>query len=197
MSWHKIDNVKNIIKEEHHNIYGKEWALGYDQLKYLIKDGLKPSHTLLDIGCGVGRFGTKAINYLHKYKYCGFDYCSKSIDIFKNYECVINFLDKKAPLIFKDDILNFQAELQHKKRMPYQFDYAIAFSVFNHIKNQKDILNFMNILSKSIKKDGKLICTFDYPLDYKSFGFDLVNKENVKATFSDTNINWIKLIKTK
>lgn len=192
MSWHKIDNVKNITKEEHHNIYGKEWALGYDQLKYLINDGLKPSHALLDIGCGVGRFGTKAINYLHKYKYCGFDYCDKSIDIFKNYECVINFLDKKTPFIFKDDILNFR-----KKRMPFQFDYAIAFSVFNHIKNQKDISNFMNILSKSIKKGGKLICTFDFPSDYKSYGFEIEKKENVIATFSDTNINWIKLKKYK
>ncbi len=192
MSWHKINNVKNIIKEEHHNIYGKEWALGYDQLKYLINDGLKPSHKLLDIGCGVGRFGTKAINYLNMSNYCGFDNCSKSIDIFIKYECVVNFLYKKIPNIFKADILDFQQIL-----IPIQFDYVIAFSVFNHIKNQKDISLFMNILSKSIKKDGKLICTFDYPLDYKSFGFELEKKENVKATFSNTNINWINLIKTK
>jgi SAM-dependent methyltransferase len=101
---------------------GDNWdEHGTLQRDFLISQGLKPEHRLLDIGCGTGRLARKAVPYLDIGKYCGVDISQAAIDA-----CY--------------SVLNSEALLD---RLPYfqvgeipitvKFDYLWSFSVFIHL----------------------------------------------------------------
>lgn len=66
--------VKVIESGDHRRIIGGNWdTIGQLQLEFLIRQGLKPSDKLLDIGCGSLRLGVKAVPYLDEGNYWGTD----------------------------------------------------------------------------------------------------------------------------
>lgn len=59
---------------------GENWdAHGELQRDFLISQGLKPSHRLLDVGCGTGRLARKAAPYLEEGGYHGLDIAEAAI----------------------------------------------------------------------------------------------------------------------
>lgn len=66
--------ARRVASGEQREIIGGLWdEVGRLQLDFLRRQGLEPHHTLLDIGCGSGRFAVKAVPYLEPNHYFGID----------------------------------------------------------------------------------------------------------------------------
>lgn len=64
----------SISDGEHRAVVGGAWEqIGQLQLEILKAVGMKPSHRLLDIGCGSLRLGVRAVDYLDPEHYWGTD----------------------------------------------------------------------------------------------------------------------------
>lgn len=60
--------------KDHRGVIGGLWdEIGKLQFDYMKQQGLRPHHSLIDIGCGSLRGGTHFIPYLDAYQYYGFD----------------------------------------------------------------------------------------------------------------------------
>lgn len=104
----------------------QDWDIhGKRQLDFLISRGLKPEHSLLDIGCGTGRLACKAVEYLDKGNYVGIDISEAAID---NCRKLIHklFLTDKEPL-FKVE----SGGLASVQYLPFHMIWA--HSVFTHL----------------------------------------------------------------
>ncbi len=186
MTWKRGHHI-DLLEEEHHRIYGSKWALGLDQFEYLIQNGLQPNHNLLDFGCGAGRAGIHLIDYLDIGNYVGIDGHVPSINAFVKYELELNRLNDKKPTVA---CLNLEKERFHSKLL---FDYVLAFSVFNHMKDHS--LAMQNI-AEVIRKDGVLISTFAIPSNYPSYGFEIFKSERLRSRLvTEKNIDWYVLKK--
>ncbi|MEO1255675.1 MAG: class I SAM-dependent methyltransferase, partial [Bacteroidota bacterium] len=95
---------RSIIDEQvslgrHREIVGGLWEeMGSLQIEFLISFGLTPEDTLLDIGCGCFRLGTKAIDYLNAGNYWALDVNQSLVDAGYKRELVPLGLDKKLPI---------------------------------------------------------------------------------------------------
>jgi SAM-dependent methyltransferase len=108
-------------------LYGSREAWrghGAFQLFFLQAMGLRPSHTLLDIGCGPLRGGMHAIAYLDRGHYCGID-CNESFIRAARARVHCEGLSSKEPVLHVID----DFDLEH---VVGRFDFGLAFSVLNH-----------------------------------------------------------------
>jgi SAM-dependent methyltransferase len=95
------------------------------QYEFLLSVGLKPSHNLLDLGCGVLRGGIPLIAYLEEGRYTGIEVRSDVLAEAK-LELQENGLESKLPaLMLCSDLMD--------TRVPRTFDFAWAFSVLIHM----------------------------------------------------------------
>jgi 2-polyprenyl-3-methyl-5-hydroxy-6-metoxy-1,4-benzoquinol methylase len=103
---------------------GDNWdEHGTLQRDFLISQGLKPEHKLLDIGCGTGRLARKVVPYLGRQRYLGVDISQAAIDA----ACQVlvdEGLSEHCPAFWRGDI-------PKDHRAP--FDYLWSFSVFIHL----------------------------------------------------------------
>ncbi len=58
---------------------------GREQLIYLLKAGLSPDSTVIDLGCGVLRAGYWLIHFLNPGKYCGIEPSKERLEIGSQY----------------------------------------------------------------------------------------------------------------
>jgi SAM-dependent methyltransferase len=134
------------------NVVGGLWKeIGELQFKYLIKQGLKTDHYLLDVGCGSLRGGIHFINYLEKQHYFGIDKSEEILEAGK-IELDENNLTSKEPRLVC--LKNFEFNSLDQK-----FDFAIAQSVFTHLETndiEKCVLNVEQVLTRG----GKFYATF-------------------------------------
>jgi len=167
--------------------------IGTLQFEFLVQSGLKPDHSLLDIGCGTLRGGRNFINYLLKANYTGIDISIRAIESAKELihsEC----LEPKKPTL----ILNKHKNLQFKMIQSMKFDYLLAQSVFTHLQahhieecfayigrimHEKSMFYFTYNLADDIKQVG--LKDFKYPLSFfkclaKKHGF---NFQNLSQTY--------------
>ncbi len=181
MTWKRGHKI-NQLDEEHHRIYGSKWALGLDQIEFLISQGLEPHHKVLDFGCGAGRLGIHLIKYLYKGNYTGFDGHLPSINAFINYELILNQLTEKEPVINCIDI--------KKNDLGYNgiFDFVMAFSVFNHLdSHEKAIKN----VSNSLKNNGTFVSAFSIPNNHQSHFLKHERSEQLHSKLvKDKIIKW-------
>ena len=68
-----VDGIRMAVSRgQHRDVIGGLWEeLGQLQLDFMIREGLKPHHKLLDIGCGSLRGGIHYIRYLDVGNYVG------------------------------------------------------------------------------------------------------------------------------
>jgi len=125
--------------------------IGKLQFNFLVKNGLKPEHFLLDVGCGSLRGGLYFIKYLKNGHYFGIDKNSKFLDGGK-----IELNEKK--LAYKNPILK-QLENFEFNTLNQNFDYANAQSVFTHL-NGDAIKLCLQSMEKVLVKNGKFFATF-------------------------------------
>lgn len=68
------------VEADPHQAIGGEWEThGILQRDFLIEQGLKPEHRLLDLGCGTGRLARVIVPYLNEGHYTGVDISPKAL----------------------------------------------------------------------------------------------------------------------
>lgn len=121
-------------------------AYGLEQLSWYISTfQLKPHHTFLDIGCGVGSGAIHFVKYLDDGKYYGFDKEELAIQICSQ-ELNNRNLSKKNPTLWHT--LDFDLE-------PIDtIDFALAYSVMTHIDSDycRDLLTKLKAKAHSKTK---------------------------------------------
>jgi cyclopropane fatty-acyl-phospholipid synthase-like methyltransferase len=125
--------------------------LGQLQFEYLVHNGLKPHHYLLDIGCGSLRGGIHFIQYLEKGHYFGVD---KDDDLLEGgkIEIAENNLQDKKPTLKLDENFDFPSLNQ-------KFEYALAQSVFTHLPLDT-IKKCIHNIDEVLIKESKFYATF-------------------------------------
>jgi len=121
------------------------------QLRFLKKNGLQPDDTLLDIGCGYLRGGAWIIDYLEPENYTGIDISADTIQ--RGKELLDDELEEKNPRLLVSDDLTF-TEFEADS-----FDYALAQSVFSHLKRD-DINECLANLPRVMTDTGRFYATF-------------------------------------
>lgn len=103
----------------------EEWdKYGDIQRDFLVAQGLKSKHSLLDIGCGTGRLARKVVPYLESGKYTGIDLSTQAI----RYAVEISDSEgwsNKDPAFYVGSYLGSE-----------RFDFIWAFSVFIHLPGE-------------------------------------------------------------
>jgi SAM-dependent methyltransferase len=131
---------------------GGMWELiGNLQFDFLVKNGLKSEHYLLDVGCGSLRGGIHFISYLSPGHYYGID---RNLDLLAagEQELIINKLSGKKPILVQMSQFEFQS-------LDRRFEFALAQSVFTHLTLNSILRCIVNI-EKILVKGGRFFCTF-------------------------------------
>ncbi|WP_163328935.1 class I SAM-dependent methyltransferase [Desulfurobacterium thermolithotrophum] len=147
----------NKRKEDWYKVaVGGMWEeIGKLQFEFLVSEGLKPEHYLLDIGCGSLRGGIHFVKYLKTNHYFGIDKDKNLLEA-GIHELKVNKLIHKQPVLVQME--NFEFQILKQK-----FDYALAQSVFTHLPLNSIIRCIVNV-EKVLKPGGKLYATiFENP----------------------------------
>ena len=144
--------------------------------------GLEMHETILDIGCGPGKFASQLIRlpYLFCGEYHGFDIHKKSIDW-----ALTHITRHNKNFTFKFvDLQNSQYNLDGKLKaetisFPYEsekFDFVFAISVFTHL-TPPVTSNYLEEISRVLKPKGKGLLTFFLLDDFPEALGGMVQKE--------------------
>ena len=163
-------NKNNI---DHREYVGDKWdEIGKLQFDFLKNKGLKPQHKLIDIGCGSLRGGVHFINYLKEFNYFGTDINNDLIKLGIEKELNTNLRKK-----INDDNFKVSKNFDFDFSTNY-FDYAIALSVFTHLRKSNIIMCLEN-LKKKIDK-GIFFSTF-FIVDEKNKDKPFVQSEQITS----------------
>lgn len=156
---------KEVLAGNHRTIVGGLWdELGLLQINFLKTQGLRPEHTLLDIGCGCLRGGVHFIEYLLPGNYYGVDSNPSLLRAGRDIELNARGLLDKLPEsnLLASDTFEFE-------RLGGPFDFAWAQSLFTHLPANV-IRLCLHQLKKVLGQDAKFYATFfevpqDHPRD--------------------------------
>ena len=135
-------------EESRHSLAGPVylWKMKRDfQIEYLKSVGLKPHHSLLDLGCGTLRGGILIIKYLQKGHYVGIESRKHVLEEGKKELLRYDLNDKEPLLIISDDMATIKLDIK--------FDFIWAFSVLIHMEDK--ILNdCLDLVQRHLKDLG-------------------------------------------
>jgi cyclopropane fatty-acyl-phospholipid synthase-like methyltransferase len=114
------------------------------QIDFLRRQGLRPEHRLVDIGCGTLRGGIPIIDYLARGNYCGIEARRYVLDQ-GIAELRENGLEGKEPMLISDDLGDIS--------LPGRFDFAWAFSVLFHMADAR-LEDCFRFVSTHLASDG-------------------------------------------
>lgn len=111
----------------HRDYVGGMWEeIGRLQFDFLVAQGLRPEHVLLDVACGSLRAGVHFIPYLESGHYLGLDMEAALIAAALEEELPASVVQEKVP----EFVISSEFEFERFSRRP---DYAIAQSLFTHL----------------------------------------------------------------
>lgn len=117
-----------LAKGQHRAIIGGRWEeTGNIQMEMLLAEGLRPRHTLLDIGCGPLRTGCRVIPFLNPGHYWGTDLSAGLMR--RGYASELTEGDRaRLPRghLVEDGDFSFPG-------IPREIDYLLCFAVFTHL----------------------------------------------------------------
>ena len=143
------------VEENPQQAIGGMWEeIGQLQFEYLVRNGLKPAHTLLDIGCGTLRGGRHFIRYMNESNYYGIDISEKALKYARKL-IDSEALLKKHPTL----LLNSKKNLKFEEFQKIEFDYILAQSVFTHLPKDM-IIECINNIANIMHKDTMFFFTF-------------------------------------
>jgi len=134
-------------------------SIGNLQYKFMLSEGLKPEHILLDLGCGSLRGGRFFIDYLSQGHYLGID---KNIDLIIRgvaEELGIKSFYEKQPLF----VISNNFEFYKFSKQP---DYIIAQSLFTHL-SPGSIIDCLRSLREFVSGSVFFYATFFVVKRYK------------------------------
>lgn len=155
-------------------------TIGREYTKQLVQmGGLKPTDSVLDIGCGIGRMAIHLTDYLKGGSYIGFDVMPHSISW-------CNKRIRKKYNNFQFNLANIYNGMYNKKgkysasnyRFPYDdntFDFVFLISVFTHMKRHEHE-NYLSEATRVLKEHGTCFSTYY-----------LLNEETVKKMKYEDN----------
>ena len=115
------------MEVDHREGVGVLWdEIGSLQFQFLVAQGLRPDHKLLDVGCGSLRGGTHFIPYLNADNYYGIDREPILVDAGLRHEVDPSVVAEKRPTLEIMDDFDF-------RRLRARFDFSLAQSVFTHL----------------------------------------------------------------
>jgi len=127
---------------------------GKMQLDFLLKQGLLPHHTFLEVGCGALRGGRHFIRYLDEGNYFAVDKEKVLVDAGVKAELEGTALMDKTPTFG----ISPNADLSFIDP-DVRFDFAWSMAVFIHIPPEA-IKEIVAAVSKRLKPDGRFYATF-------------------------------------
>lgn len=149
----KPQGEEAVQKLGHRKYVGGMWEeIGRLQFDFLVQQGLKPSHCLLDIGCGSFRGGVRFIHYLDAGNYLGIDKERKLIELGIEKELGNTLYKKKQPLLVVSDDFTFDSF----SKKPH---FSLAQSLFTHLTAQ-DICLCLKRLRQFVEPNHILFATF-------------------------------------
>lgn len=124
--YHRALSDADIDSGAHRDFVGGLWEeIGRLQFEFLVAQGLKPSHKLVDIACGALRGGIHFVRYLNPGNYFGLDINSSLIKAGQRELETAGLADRNANLLVDD---KFQLS-----RFGQIFDYGVSVSLFTHL----------------------------------------------------------------
>lgn len=149
---HSKFNFDKSIQDWYKDIVGGLWEeMGELQFDFMKKNGLKPHHSFLDVGCGCLRGGIHFIEYLEKSHYYGIDLLRDLLDVGQEQLEKLNLITKK-PTLTQLDRFEF-------KKLNQNFDFALAISVFTHMPIN-DIITCLMRIQDVMKEGGRFYATY-------------------------------------
>jgi SAM-dependent methyltransferase len=137
---------------DHREAVGGLWEeMGEKQFAFMVEEGLRPEHTLLDIGCGSLRGGIHFIRYLDPGNYYGLDIQPAFLEGGRLELKRAGLTDRGATLV-EDDAFRFD-------RLGCQFDYALAQSVFTHVP-WNTIVRCLSNIESALVSGGRFYATY-------------------------------------
>ena len=147
--------AESVRVGQHREIIGGMWEeLGRLQFEFLLRQGLRPEHRVLDVGAGSLRLGVKLVAFLEPGGYWAVDKNTALLDAGWTLELGPLGLQARQPraqLVTLDD---FQFD-----RLGQTFDYAIAQSLFTHLSWNR-VRRCLARLALAINERGRLFATF-------------------------------------
>ena len=161
--------------EENHTGKGDYIKIGADYLHFFTSiGGLKPSHKVLDIGCGLGRMAIPVLNYIKVpwyrrafafpgINYFGMDINKASIDWCRNNisshypSARFEWMDVHNPLYNPKGI-----HAPSDYRFPFKsetFDFIFLTSVFTHMRPE-GVRNYLLEIKRMLKPKGRCFITY-------------------------------------
>ena len=125
--------------------------------------GLKPTHRILEVGCGCGSMAMPLTSYLTTGSFEGFDIVPESIRW-----CQENITPRWPNFTFQHSALfnffyNPEGRIQAKNyRFPYpddSFDLTVLISVFTHMLPD-DLAHYTREIARTLRPDGTALITF-------------------------------------
>lgn len=138
----------------HRETIGGLWdEIGDLQIRFLIGQGMQPSHRLVDIGCGSLRLGARAVAYLDSERYFGTDL--NEVLIRAGYEKELDpSLRSKLPWHHFGINADFSFHF-----LDHLMDFAIAQSVFTHLP-LNHLRRCLHNLAPYMVSGGKFFITY-------------------------------------
>jgi SAM-dependent methyltransferase len=152
--FNKAKIAQAVAEGKHREIIGGAWnEIGELQFSFMVDKGLRPEHTLLDIGCGSLRGGVHFVRYLNKGNYFGIDINPSLVDSGWKEIAEIGCLDR-LPLenLRCSDCFNLA-------QFGQLFDFALAQSLFTHL-TFNNIRRCLEEVSEVLVEDGVFFATF-------------------------------------
>lgn len=182
------DYTRDLSAEEVARGKHREWVGGrYDteygktQVDFLQAHGLRPEHTVIDMGCGSFRGGRYTIDYLDPNNYYGVDANQSVMQAGYDHELT----DEQRAKVPTE---NLRANERFDADFGVKFDYGIAQSVFTHVS-----LNHVRLclyrLAKVMEPGAKFYATFFEQRPNTDLDF-IRSTARGKQKFSEQNVFW-------
>ena len=143
---------EEIATGAHRELVGGLWdEIGPLQFYFLRSEGLRPEHTLVDVGCGALRGGVHFVAYLDEGNYCGIDR-NRSLVAAGRLELDRSRITRRRPRLLVND--RFEVSL-----FGTAFDYALAISLFTHLPSE-DIAECLRAVGQVLEPHGRLYASF-------------------------------------
>lgn len=118
------------VQDDPHSAIGGMWEeIGQLQFDFLVRHGMRPHHTMLDVGCGTLRGGRHFIRYLEPGGYTGMDISEGAIAFAQKLVDEEGLADRRPELV-----VSRRMDLQFTEFAGRTFDFLLAQSVFTHLK---------------------------------------------------------------
>jgi len=136
-----------------HSAVGGMPEIGELQADFLIGEGLKPEHYLLDIGCGTLRAGIHFIRYLDVGRYYGLEKEARFVPLISAEIARRGLQEKRPQFIHRGD---FDLSMEDAG---LRFDFMLAQSVFTHLPEDQVELCLKRVMPR-LAANGSLYATF-------------------------------------